>query len=203
MDAAAARVVKVGGSLFDDAQLPRRLQAWLDAQPPAANVLIAGGGKLAESIREMDRLHALGASPAHWLSVRAMGIMARLLVDLLPNAALVDEVADARRFIAARGAGLCVFDPMPLLTTDEPRLPGTPLPHGWDVTSDSIAARVAEILTARELVLLKSDLPPGESLDEAAAAGYVDQFFPTIAGKLPLVRCVNLRGEQMSQGRLV
>jgi 5-(aminomethyl)-3-furanmethanol phosphate kinase len=45
-----------------------------------------------------------------------------------------------------------------------------PLPHSWDVTSDSIAAWVAGSLGARQLVLVK---PPGaERLDEA-----VDPYF--------------------------
>jgi hypothetical protein len=44
-----------------------------------------------------------------------------------------------------------------------------PLPHAWDVTSDSIAAWVAGQLGARHLVLVK---PPG-----AAGAGVVDAYF--------------------------
>ncbi|MCA9240540.1 MAG: hypothetical protein KDA37_10085, partial [Planctomycetales bacterium] len=51
---------------------------------------------------------------------------------------------------------------------------------GWQVTSDSIAARVAEVLDA-ELVLLKAAPPPDgrrQDLDWLADAGYVDRWFP-------------------------
>ena len=65
------RVVKVGGSLFEMPQVSERLQAWIDAQRPATNVLIAGGGPLADSIRQLDGMHAIGEVPAHWLCVRA------------------------------------------------------------------------------------------------------------------------------------
>ena len=60
-----------------------------------------------------------------------------------------------------------------------------PLPHGWHVTSDSIAAWVAARLSARRLVLLKAlEGVPGASGDilaevplrAAASAGIVDEY---------------------------
>jgi hypothetical protein len=51
------------------------------------------------------------------------------------------------------------------------------------------------VLCAKELVLLKSALPPSQSLATAAQEGYVDAFFPTIAVKLWGVRSVNLRDD--------
>jgi aspartokinase-like uncharacterized kinase len=68
------------------------------------------------------------------------------------------------------------------------------LPPSWDVTSDSIAARVAHLLRARELVLLKSaPLPPRVDRDEAARLGLVDPAFPEISSRLARVFYVNLR----------
>jgi len=199
MSANIVRVVKVGGSLFDMPRLGERLQRWLDAQPPATNILVAGGGELANSIRELDRLHGIGELPAHWLCVRAMAVTARVLVDLMPNSALVDDLESARQLTATRPFRSGIFDPMPLLMREEPKLPGVVLPHGWSVTSDSIAARVAELLSADELVLLKSNLPPCDGFEEAAGANYVDEFFPNIAGQLAGVRCVNLRDDRFPQ----
>ncbi len=59
-------VIKVGGSLFDWPELPRRLAAFLDrnrSHEPCLReqaVLIAGGGPFADIIRTMDKTHSLG-----------------------------------------------------------------------------------------------------------------------------------------------
>jgi aspartokinase-like uncharacterized kinase len=88
------------------------------------------------------------------------------------------------------------------LASAESELPGCRLPRSWQATSDSIAARVAEVLSA-DLVLLKSAGPPREIFPEGdrakvfanlAAAGYVDQHFPRAAAAVRAVEIVNLRG---------
>lgn len=74
-------------------------------------------------------------------------------------------------------------------------MPGSTLPVGWQVTSDSIAARLAICLGADRLVLLKSrEAMPGERSDwaQAVAGGLVDGCFPTFAAKLPEVRLETL-----------
>ena len=61
----------------------------------------------------------------------------------------------------------------------------SPLPHSWDVTSDTIAAWIAGQLKAQSLVLLKSaSLPPDATRDLAAQLKLVDPFFPLISSAL-------------------
>src|SRR5262249_4553585 len=69
------------------------------------------------------------------------------------------------------------------------------LPPSWTVTSDSIAARVAETAGASRLVLLKSvDVPGGMPWPEAIANGWVDDYFPTAVARLRCpVGVVNFR----------
>jgi hypothetical protein len=94
---------------------------------------------------------------------------------------------------------LVLFEPEQFLREVEPKLVSRPLPHTWDVTSDSIAARLAAVLQACELVLLKSTLPqPGTEIDRAAAEGYVDRYFPVAARGLA-VRAVNLRDDAFAE----
>ena len=199
MAGSAVRVVKVGGSLFDAPQLDQRLARWLRRQTSATNIFIAGGGKLADSIRQFDQLHAIGEEPSHWLCVRALSVTARILIDVLPEAALVDSLEEVRELIATRPSRICVFDPMPMLTGEQSQRGATPLPHSWEVTSDSIAAHLAELLGATELALLKSNLPDPSTIQQASEAHFVDPYFPTAAAKLPLVRCVNLRSEAFEE----
>ena len=84
-----------------------------------------------------------------------------------------------------------VLDVYAFAREDEGR-PGR-LPHAWAVTSDSLAARVAAVAGADELVLLKSAaIPPGLPRDEASRRGLVDEHFPYAIGEYP-IRAVNLR----------
>jgi 5-(aminomethyl)-3-furanmethanol phosphate kinase len=189
------RVVKVGGSLLDWPELPTALPAWLADQPPAANVLLGGGGSLADAVREADRTFGLGEQASHGLCVELLGATARLLAALLPGATLLTTYDELLATVAEPAAATTVLDPRELLTTHEPRLPGVALPHTWDATSDSIAARLAQVLKADELVLLKSVSPPPLATHrDLAASGYLDRFFPTAAAGLKIVRLVNLRG---------
>ena len=92
---------------------------------------------------------------------------------------------------------LIVFDCMRFLDHQEPTTPGCPLPHTWDCTSDSIAARVAVAAQIHELLLLKStDIPADTDLAQAAAAGWVDACFPTAAESLHQIDWMNPRTKQ-------
>ena len=189
------RIVKVGGSLLDWPLLKDRLAAWLAAQKAARHVLLAGGGDLTDAIRRSQAIHRFDDQDAHWLCVRALSVTARILLRLLPAATLASSLDE---LLAADGSQetCLVLDPSSWLRQEESHSPGQPLPHDWTATTDSIAARLAKLTTASELVLLKSaDPPPATSLAELATAGYVDQHFPVAAAGLPLVRLVNLRGD--------
>ena len=56
-------VIKVGGSLFDRPDLGPRLRRWLDANAPWETILVPGGGRLVDVIRDLDRIHGLGPNP--------------------------------------------------------------------------------------------------------------------------------------------
>lgn len=187
------RVVKVGGSLLrhqPEAQAKETaasLTKWLAQQPPAVNVLVAGGGEFADAIRRADATHGLGEEIAHWLCVDALSVAARLLGAILKMPIVIEK-----KTLPCADPSVCVFDPASFLRDVEPRMFANPLPHTWAVTSDSIAARIAESLAASELVLLKSCLP-------GTNTGYVDDYFPVAAARLPRIRCVNLRSRDFAE----
>ncbi len=197
------RVIKLGGSLLDLDEVRPALRTWLALQPPLATVLIVGGGALADALRDWDRRFALGEETSHWLCVRAMGVSARLAVALWPEftlAARWDELVAGRQVASSR----IVFDVEDFLRRDEPHLPGAALACNWSVTSDSIAARVAAVLGADELVLLKSSLPRQERWcwSEAAECNFVDAYFPRVAPEVAAIRAVHLRDATFPQLRL-
>jgi aspartokinase-like uncharacterized kinase len=189
------RIVKVGGSLLDWQPLPGRLVEWLDSQPAACSVLIAGGGDFTDAVRKAQAIHQFDEATAHWMCVRTLSATAILLARLLSGVTVVRSL-DEIQTLAWSGTQRIVMDPAEFLEHDEPQAPGQVLPHDWTATTDSIAARVAVLLAAAELVLLKSaDPPPHGSLSDLSAAGYVDQHFPEAARGLAAVRLLNLRAE--------
>lgn len=188
------RVIKLGGSLLDYDGLVPSLRQWLTRQTPATNVMIVGGGRLADCIRDAFARHELSEEAAHWLCVRLLGVTAELVHKLLPGSTLTDRFETLRE--SADEAGPVLFQTERFLREVDPRLSPIPLPHTWAVTSDSIAARLAELQGADELVLIKSSLPPAETMLTAlAASGYVDKYFPHVAARPAQVRCVDLRKE--------
>ncbi len=189
----APRVVKLGGSLLDDADWPRRLRAWLADQAPTPTVLIVGGGRLVDVLRDWHAAHRLGETRSHWLAIRAMSVTARVAHSLLPDAKLAEDWTSLRTE-CDRATRQIVFDPLDFLLRIEPSLPGERIHETWDATSDSIAARVCVALGAQELVLLKSCAPPVSTADLAQLAelGYVDRCFPTMARGIELVSFVKL-----------
>jgi aspartokinase-like uncharacterized kinase len=83
------------------------------------------------------------------------------------------------------------------------RLARDPLPETWEVTTDSIAARVAVYLGAGELRLVKSaGLVGMRNRAEAARAGFVDPAFPAVSAPLARLAVVNLRADPPTTERL-
>jgi aspartokinase-like uncharacterized kinase len=177
-------VVKVGGSLFDLPDLGDRLRRWLDRHAPPEVILVPGGGPTTDVVRDLDRTHRLGEEASHWLALRALTLNAAFLADLLA-AEVVGSLAEC--VDCWRRGRRPVLDVFAVLRADEAR--PDHLPHAWAAGSDSVAARVAVLAGARELVLLKSaDAPAGPW------AGYVDEGFGVALGRGNVrVTAVNLR----------
>lgn len=140
-------VVKLGGSLLRDAPLHARALLAIEALARTHRVLIvAGGGPFADLVRELDRRLGLGDDLAHWLAIGAMDLHASIIAARLSHAHVVrgaEEIASAAR------------DRVLVLAALDWLRDADPLPHSWDVTSDSIAAWVASAIRAPRLLLIK------------------------------------------------
>jgi aspartokinase-like uncharacterized kinase len=192
MSATPLRVIKLGGSLLDFEGLVPQLRRWLSEQAPAINLVVVGGGRLVDAIRQIDRAQRLTEQAAHWLSIKAMGLTADSVAGLLPEeATLIADIDELVR--TGLPARLYILDVGQFLRQESQRS-HDPLPASWQVTSDSIAARLARTLSASELVLLKSALPDRcGKLADLIAVGYVDRYFQRAGGGAVPIRCVNLR----------
>lgn len=148
--ASIATVVKVGGALLGR-------QGALDVVVPVLSrvaergdpvLIVPGGGPFADAVRRIDSERGIPDDAAHWMAILAMNQYAELLASLVPRTRLVetmDEIASA-----LESGRLPVLAPYRWLREVDP------LPHSWDVTSDSIAAWVAGEIGAARLVLIKA-----------------------------------------------
>jgi aspartokinase-like uncharacterized kinase len=144
-------VIKVGGALLslEDA-LSRTLLALEHLSLEHRFLVIPGGGPFADVVRSVHEAHRLAPDDAHWMAILGMDQYAILLASRIRNAELVQrrgEIAPA----AARGR-------IPVLAPYRWLREADPLPHSWDVTSDSISAWVAAEIGAQQLVLIKASV---------------------------------------------
>jgi aspartokinase-like uncharacterized kinase len=126
-----ALVVKIGGSLFPE---PGRVLGELSGSRRPL-LLVPGGGPFARLVRSLE----LPDDPAHWMAVLAMDQFGwYLAAGGLP---VTRELTEPR--------GVEILLPYQVLRERDP------LPHSWDVTSDTISAWVASEL-GLDLLVLKS-----------------------------------------------
>jgi 5-(aminomethyl)-3-furanmethanol phosphate kinase len=172
-------VIKVGGGLGDGA-LPALCATLGELGERHPVLVVPGGAVFADAVRDADRRFGLSAAAAHRMAILGMEQFGWLLSDLIPGAAQCAGLAQVR---AGRTTVL-----LPAA------LPLDALPASWHVTSDSIAAWVADRVDAARLVLVKevdglyADWPPrGEPLARLTVAelaalrpGGVDEYLPTV-----------------------
>jgi aspartokinase-like uncharacterized kinase len=154
-------VVKVGGGLGrgagDDAlRALCNTLGELGRRHPL--LVVPGGGGFADAVRDVDCRFGLRAESAHRMAILGMEQFGWLLSDLIPGAVRCAELSrvGTGRTTVLLPAGLPVDD----------------LPASWDVTSDSIAAWVADRVGAGRLVLVKAV--------DALRAEAVDPYLPTL-----------------------
>src|SRR4051794_40879092 len=135
-------IVKVGGSLFDRPGLGPLLRDWLAARAPRESILVPGGGRLADTVRDLDRTPALGDERSHRMALHAMTINADVLAALVPDSVIIDGPDLAE--LAWEQGRKPVLDALAFCESDEPDA----LPDTWAVTSDSVAARLAVVAGA-------------------------------------------------------
>ena len=168
-----ALVVKVGGSLLS--HIPRIVPVLIASPRPL--LVVPGGGLFADTVR----LLPVDDDAAHWMAIAAMDQFGWVLAS--------EGMATTRRLAPPRKP--CVLLPYCVMRRQDP------LPHTWDVTSDTIAAWVAGILGA-ELLVLKSvdgiriDGILQEEIPEPIASDVIDPcFIPYVLDKRIKVKILN------------
>jgi aspartokinase-like uncharacterized kinase len=140
-------VIKVGGSLAED---PERLTALCHKLSELAKkyaiIVVPGGGRFADAVREYDQRFALSSGISHRMAILAMDQFGLLLSQIIPNSRVFRQLEDAKELLEAKSVP--IFLPSHLMFQEDP------LENSWDVTSDSIAAYVASRVNAGKVVLV-------------------------------------------------
>jgi aspartokinase-like uncharacterized kinase len=161
-------VVKLGGGVLASVEAADAVLEALRAAAQSCRLLVVpGGGPFADVVRDIDRRFGLSDDAAHWMAVLAMDQHAHLITGRLADAEMVSEPREIAGAIDAHR--IPVLAPWRWLRATDP------LPHSWDVTSDSIAAWVAGCVGARRLVLVK---PTGVQASDAAVDPYFARVLP-------------------------
>jgi len=141
-------IVKIGGGLLAKAgAFELVIEAMTAFRRGRRLVVLPGGGPFADAVRQMFKRVRIGEDAAHWMAVLGMDQYAHALAGRLPDAQLVD--GEGGIAAALQAARLPVLAPYRWLRAADP------LPHSWEVTSDSIAAWLAGQVRARRVVLIK------------------------------------------------
>lgn len=188
-------LVKVGGSLFSLDDLAGRLQLLFAATKAVKVLIVPGGGKVTDFVRDWDELHSLAPEASHQLAIDTLGLTARLLASVLPGSNVVEDESMGEAF-----PKVSILD-VPAIVAGSDCQKSPQLPVGWHVTSDSIAAWIAVRLKIDELVLAKSTAAPrvisndSELGRASGSSSVIDSGFGSFIPWLPPLFWCDLRGD--------
>lgn len=189
-------VVKLGGSLLGTPEL----QAWLDmlaTQSDGRVVIVPGGGVFADAVRAAQQTAGFDDVTAHHAALLAMdqyGLVLRGLQPALATAASELEISERSWQHRA-----IVWLPSQMVLADDD------IPGNWNVTSDSLAAWLAEKIGADGLVLVKhpDTINQETSVQQLMAEGLLDAAFAGFSDRLDCpVRVVGKKSYSIFSAKL-
>lgn len=167
-------VVKVGGSLAETGRLAGVLSIIAAAGRPV--IVVPGGGQFADKVRDLQNALRFDDKAAHRLAILGMHQMAEMYFAKEPRLAPADSIEGIARVLAV--GQVPVWLPFQMCQDDET------IPADWSITSDGLAARLAERLGGLPVLLVKSvEADPTLAADGLARDGVVDDVFPAIVAR--------------------
>ena len=163
-------IVKLGGSLSRSDTLVKCLNSVEQKYPDRAVVIVPGGGAFADQVRLAQHRWQFDDKTAHRMAILAMQQMAFLIKGLKGNFSIARSVTDIRKQLHQQK--IVIWSP------DIGELDNAAIQASWNITSDSLAAWLAGVLSAKELILVKSAIINSSfSLQQLAKQNIVDNGF--------------------------
>jgi hypothetical protein len=137
-------VIKIGGSLAKTSSLNGLCKFLEKLSKTHKYLIVPGGSEFSDVVEKFDKKFHLSNQLSHKMAILAMDQYGLLLSNLM-NGFLLDEIKVPEHYPKKP----VIFLASNYMFTEDP------LPNSWDVTSDSIAAHVAQKLKATMFILVK------------------------------------------------
>ncbi len=147
--------VKIGGSFFNDKAVKKIknitsiIEQISSGKSQEKFLLITGGGRAADLVREFDSAADLDDKSAHFAAIAAMELNAYLLSDFFEDFSFCSADTFLGENNQLNDNNINIFLPLEYYRRLDP------LPHSWQVSSDSIALELAYRVGAASLILMK------------------------------------------------
>ena len=187
-------ILKLGGSLLESGRLTAILDIVAKRRRPV--IVVPGGGKFADQIRQSQAQNGFDDASAHRLALFAMHQMANVICTRSPHFV---PAATKEEFGLAGVNGLVpVWLPSAMASAD------ATIPKSWDMTSDGLAAWLAAETGATDVALVKTcAIDPQATLENLTTTGIVDPLFPSYVERAGLAWSVIGEGDDARLTRLV
>lgn len=182
-------VIKLGGSLSENDRIGGMLD--IVARASRRAVIVPGGGPFADTVRQSQEDLNFSDEAAHHMAILAMHQYAEVLMDLQPRLTGAESIAAIRA--VWREGKLPIWLPLKMCSGDGQ------IPADWSITSDGLAARLAERMRCSTLILVKSRrVDCGLTATQLARQGIVDTAFPRIAKRAGLTWSIIGPGQEIA-----
>ncbi|TAK61053.1 uridylate kinase [Methylobacter sp.] len=163
-------IIKLGGSLSYSDALVNSLNAVEKNYQRRAVVIVPGGGAFADQVRLAQQHWQFDDTTAHHMALLSMQQMALMFKGLKPDFAIARTVSAIQDRLNRQKT--VIWSP------DIVELDNAGIAASWDITSDSLAAWLANTISATELILVKSAaIDTNFSLQQLAEQNIVDKAF--------------------------
>ena len=163
-------IIKLGGSLAQAQTLLKCLDKIEINYSHQKVIIVPGGGAFADQVRIAQSHWHFDDTTAHKMAILAMQQMALLIQGLKSDWVLADSTISLSEGLKANN--VLIWSPC------IKELAANHIAESWDITSDSLAAWLANKLSAQHLILVKSaSIDQNLSLQELSEIGVIDKCF--------------------------
>jgi aspartokinase-like uncharacterized kinase len=162
-------VIKIGGSLQESDCLTEWLNCLIEYGAGRV-VIVPGGGKYADAVRQDQIENGFDDVKAHKLALLAMEQYAQLFSSIVPELQCVSDLDSINSCL--HNNQVPVWLPYKMIEGEKE------IPASWEAGSDALAIWLAKQLNSNSVILVKSVKLPEHfsSVKELAGLGLIDKF---------------------------